>query len=411
MNNSKITPKSDNLNLGVPSNVSAERALLAGILTDNRNMLEAEVLEVSDFYDFRHRQIFIRMKELYGQKKPIDVVTLDMINDDYACDLYDLPLGLINIPNYVQEIKETSGQRCLISRIEEIRAHALDSGFQETKAQLIELTDNLERNTATKFDFKIPSQVIAKKPDFFLEDFMPLPLGAVTMISAKGGSGKSALALQIGLRASAREIKTLAWFSEEPDYITKYRLEKISEFTGITIHDDYFNFTDQMPFQVLQRKYKEININSLFNEFKTACKDFQIIIIDPLIEFYGGNENDNGEARQFMHLLTEWAKNDNKSIVLIHHQTKYQDAGIARGAGAFVDAVRAQYSVEKDENDNKCVKVKIEKDNWGIGTQFGNEKSIQIFKENYVNLNKEKNDAKNKIANNNNSHNLQPLNI
>ena len=384
-------------------NLLAERALLSGILIDNRNMLEAKVLEVSDFYDYKHRQIFTRMKELYAQKKRIDVVTLNIINDDYALELLDQPLGLINIPNYVQEIRETSKRRLLISQIEEIGKHALDLSFQEIKASIMELSNNLETNTAAKFDFKTPSQIIAKKPDFILKDFIPLPSGAITMISSKGGSGKSALALQIALRASSLRIKTIAWLSEDPDYITKYRLEEISEFTGIPIYDDYLNFIDETPFQVLQRKYKEININPLFNEFKTACKDFQIIIIDPLIAFYGGNENDNGEARQFMDLFSEWAKKTGKAVILIHHQTKYQDTSVARGASAFVDAIRAHYSVDSSENDDRKVIVKIEKDNWGIKTFFGKEKLIQIFKDKY--------DKQSNEDNKNNYHNLKQLNI
>ena len=403
MNNSKINPKSDNLGLKIPSILFVERALLAGILIDNRNMLEAKVLEVSDFYDSKHRQIFTRMKELYAQEKPIDVAMLDMIYDDYVLELLDLPSGLINISNYVQEIIETSKQRLLISQIEEIKVHALDSSFQKTKARIIELSNNLERNTVAKFDFKTSSQIIAKKPDFILKDFIPLPSGAVTMISSKGGSGKSALALQIALRASNCKIKTLAWLSEDPDYTTKYRLEKISEFTEITIHDEYLNITDQIPFQILQKKDKAVNINPLFYDFKVACKDFQIIIIDPLIAFYGGNENDNGEARQFMDLLSEWAKKTGKAIILIHHPTKYLDASVARGASAFVDAVRAHYSVDRSKDDDRKVIVKIEKDNWGIKTFFEKEKLIQIFKDNY--------DKQSNEDNKNNYHNLKQLNI
>ena len=216
-----------------------------------------------------------------------------------------------------------------------------------------------------------------------MRDFVPLPLGAVTMISAKGGSGKSALALQIVLRAANAKIKTFAWLSEDPDYTTKYRIEKIAEFTQIQIKDNYISLCDQKPFQILDKKNKAISVNPIMYDFMTACKEFQIVILDPLIAFYGGDENDNSEARQFMDLLTEWAKKENKAIILIHHQTKYMNVSIARGAGAFVDAVRAQYSIEKEKDDDRYIKITIEKDNWGIRNFFGTNQLIQIFEKNY----------------------------
>jgi replicative DNA helicase len=352
------------------------------MIIDNRNIEKASFLSPTDFYDSRHREIFAKIKELRAAGQAIDLTNfVGTEYEDYVLELMQLPEGLLNIEKYVEEIKNASLRRLLISRLAEIQN--ANSDFIETKAKVAELARKLEQNTLAKFDFKPPSAIAAKKTTFLLDDFIPLPLGAVTMISSRGGSGKSALALQIALRAADRQIPTLAWLSEDPDYTTKYRLEKISGFTEIQINNDYLRFTDQLPFQVLKKSDKQISVNPVFYEFKAACRDFKLIIIDPLIAFFGGNENDNGEARQFMDLLTEWAKQDNKAIVLIHHHAKFASIGDARGATAFVDAARAHYTIEADKSDNKNVIVKIEKDNWGIKTFFKNEKYIQIFKDNY----------------------------
>ena len=234
------------------------------------------------------------------------------------------------------------------------------------------------KNANAKFNFLFPSQITDERASFLLDDFMPLPVGAATIISSRGGSGKSALALQLALRASARGINTLAWLSEDPITLTKHRLEKISKMTGININDNLMLCGD-MPFYILMKNNKNIMVNTGFYDFKAACKKFKIVIIDPLIGFYGGDENDNAQARYCMDLLGFWAKEENKSIVIVHHQTKYMNVSIARGASAFVDAVRAHYSAEKDKDDNRYVKVKIEKDNWGIRTVFGNETQVQIW--------------------------------
>ncbi len=364
--------------------ILTEQALLAGIIIDPKTMQEADTLTPSDFYDYQNREIFAKIKELHTAGKAIDLTNFAGTEyQDYVLELMQLPEGLLNINQYVQEIKNASLRRLLILRLADIINLNKNSNFTEIKAKILELSLKLEQNTLVKFDFKLPSSVTAKKTSFLLDDFIPLPLGAVTMISSRGGSGKSALALQIALRAADRQISTLAWLSEDPDYTTKYRLEKISQFTEIQVNNDCLRFTDQIPFQVLKKSDNQISINPVFYEFKAACRNFKLIILDPLIAFFGGNENDNGEARQFMDLLTEWAKRDNKSIVLIHHHAKFANLGDARGATALVDAARAHYTLEADKSDNKNIIVKIEKDNWGIKTFFRNEKNIQIFKENF----------------------------
>ena len=363
-------------------NKITEQALLAGILIDNRNMDDVNSLEVDDFIDSRHRVIFAKMQELYSAGKSIDPLTLELSNEyDYLVELFDMPAGLINFSEYLAIIKEESHKRRLISNIENIKNRQDSADFNDIKLSIIELTNQLQKNITTKFNFLFPAQITGEKASFLLEDFMPLPVGAVTIISSRGGSGKSALALQLALRASARGINTLAWLSEDPITLTKRRLEKISKMTEININDNLILCGD-MPFNILVKNNKNIMVNTGFYDFKAACKKFKIVIIDPLIGFYGGDENDNAQARYFMDLLGFWAKEENKSIVIVHHQAKYMDVSIARGASAFVDAVRAHYSAKKNKDDDRFVNIKIEKDNWGIRTVFGGGgKQIQLWAE------------------------------
>ncbi|MCL4428135.1 MAG: AAA family ATPase [Deltaproteobacteria bacterium] len=377
---------------------TVEQALLSSILIDNRNLQEANSIGFNDFYDSRHRVIFAKMQELYNAGKPIDPITLEMPDEyDYLLDLLDMPAGLLNVEEYVRQILENSNKRSLISKIENISLRQDNANYNDLKLDVIEFANNLkEKDTTTKFNFLKPQEIKSEKASFLLEDFMPLPIGAETIISSKGGSGKSALALQLALRASATGIKTLAWLSEDPITLTKHRLEKISKMTEININDNLMLCGDT-PFNILVKNNKNIKVNPVFYDFMAACKNFKIVIIDPLIAFYGADENSNYEARYFMELFSKWAKEENKAIIIIHHQTKYIDVSIARGAGAFIDAVRAHYSAEKDKDDNRYVNVRIEKDNWGIGSIFKKEKQIQLWaeklqgKEEYYKENKEKN--------------------
>ena len=119
-------------------------------------------------------------------------------------------------------------------------------------------------------------------------------------------------------------------------------------------------------------------INPLFYKLKNSLKDVEFIILDPLIAFFGGDENNNSQAREFMNLLTEWADKEDKAILVVHHNNKSTTGGI-RGASAFVDAVRLQYELIKEDekenaNPNKETtpmpdnyrKIIIQKDNWGV---------------------------------------------
>jgi len=355
-----------------------EKALLSAILMDNKIMAEANALKVSDFYDLLHRQIFLTIKEKYESDGAVDLTdfTHNPQLRDYILELMDMPEGLVNHEKYINEIKIAAANRTLKSRLNDIITKNND--FYEAKAAILEFSKDLEKNIVQRFDFEnIDKNEKIKEISFFLKDFLPIPQGATTMISAKGGSGKSALALQLALKASAQKIPTLAWLSEDPKNITVSRAKNVAKSNKLAINN-YLFFLYKIPFQILTKD----GINSMFYEFKAACKDFKIVILDPLIAFYGADENSNSEARRFMDLLSDWAKDEGKAIILIHHQTKFADVSIARGASAFTDAVRAQYSVKRDDKDDRFVTVKLEKDNWGIRTFFGDEKEIQIWENN-----------------------------
>ena len=154
----------------------------------------------------------------------------------------------------------------------------------------------------------------------------------------------------------------------------------------------YKNFkylgSETRPFHLIEYDYKNKKINPLFYKLKHTLRDFEFIILDPLIAFYGGDENNNSQAREFMNLLTEWADKEDKAILVVHHNNKSTTGGI-RGASAFVDAVRLQYELLTKENiDEKEIlptgyrKIKIKKDNWGVERILNKkEVEIQIFKD------------------------------
>ena len=102
-----------------------------------------------------------------------------------------------------------------------------------------------------------------------------------------------------------------------------------------------------------------------------------MIVFDPLLAFYGGDENDNSQARVFMQPFMNWASKDNKAIVFLHHSSKSMNQtqfNRVRGASAFVDACRVSYEMNKiykkdnqtlDDDQLHLREFKLSKDNYG----------------------------------------------
>ena len=84
----------------MPHNLDAEAALLGCILIDGTIQSELlESLKEDEFYQESHRAILIAMKEVYGERKPVDVVTLtDRLERDGTLEQAG---GLLRITNSI----------------------------------------------------------------------------------------------------------------------------------------------------------------------------------------------------------------------------------------------------------------------------------------------------------------------
>jgi hypothetical protein len=88
-------------------------------------------------------------------------------------------------------------------------------------------------------------------------------------------------------------------------------------------------------------------------------ENLRLVILDPMVKFYGGDENDNPFADYFFNRLVQWAQALKVAILCAHHTVKgfqktsagkfsldtalHQDA--ARGASAFTGAAAWQYNL------------------------------------------------------------------
>lgn len=218
-------------------------------------------------------------------------------------------------------------------------------------------------------------EVDPREPEFYLPDFMPIPKSATTFISAIGGTGKTFLALQLAARAvQKKSTKVLCWFSEDPAGLIKHRAEAVLnkiKSAGLN-HLNNIDIIDDFPEPITKANAAE---------YQELFAPYNIVFLDPLIAFFGGEENSNSQARQFMGKVNQIAIQNLQSIVFLHHGTKptKEQESRARGAGAFVDAVRLAYEIKDVEGEPENKEIIITKDNYGVKRIFGESQKIQVL--------------------------------
>lgn len=246
--------------------------------------------------------------------------------------------------------------------------------------------------------------VVKIKQEFILSDFLPMPKNTITMLSSQGGMGKSFLSLIIsGKFINETNQSVAAWFTEDEAPFVKDRYDKLLKNGLLTsINEKKLHLITTAPPQLarIERGVFVANYEELKNlRIWCAEKEIKLLIIDPLLAFYGGDENNNAQARTFMQPFIEFCKNDNINILFIHHSSKASadNPSKTRGAGAFIDAVRCAYEMSypttksgskeildaekiekgyrfiKNTKDNRGVRQHLNRNGWVV---FGTEMKV-----------------------------------
>lgn len=202
---------------------------------------------------------------------------------------------------------------------------------------------------------------------FILKDIMPIPTQTVNMLSSAGGMGKTFVSIRLANEfVKETGSRVLCWFSEDGDAEVGLRYDAMIK-SGMISQDCQDKIllvkTEPIQFAVKEKGIFVANYHAL-DELKKDCivNDIKFLIVDPLLAFYGGDENDNSQARIFMQPFIEWTKQYDITILFIHHSSK--SGGGTRGAGAFRDAVRTLYEMRYIED--KKGNTDYEKKDYGM---------------------------------------------
>ena len=341
-------------------------------------------LKSSDFYVPIHRDIYEAMLTLYREEMPIDEDFIvkkskNPINENILINIMSAN-PVTDVYKYVKSIKDDSLRRQIQNLSLELKRNSQNENLSND--ELFQFLKNKQDEILTNNIFTINKNCILdineKEPEFYLKNWLPIPLGTITIISAQGGTGKTWIVVQLALRFILENLnkKAFLWLSEDLESIVKHRMNSVcSDILDTSLDDRFKNIitTDTSPTPLLERDKGVYKMSYRFEQLKAELKDYDLVVLDPLLAFYGADENDNSQARLFMQPFMNWCKETNKSVVFLHHSNK-GDNSSTRGAGAFVDASRVCYEVNKvyqkdkkylDLNSLLLRDIKLSKDNYG----------------------------------------------
>lgn len=231
-----------------PQNLEAEQAVLGGIFLNNTIFHTlADLLTEDDFYSPAHRHIYATFLDLYRRNVPIDLVTAsddlkrtgrieEVGGASYLAQLTESVASASNAVHHAHIVREKSIRRNLIQTAANIIASSYEAGegvdalldeaeqkifaiseaqtkpaFRTSKELVATVFEHLERRVERKeLVTGVPTDY--KKFDELTAGLQPTDL---IILAARPSMGKTALALNMAMRAAVRHEVPTAIFSLE----------------------------------------------------------------------------------------------------------------------------------------------------------------------------------------------------
>ena len=232
----------------LPHSVEAEQSVIGSMIMDREAILTAsEIISGEDFYQHQYGIVFLAMKELYDEGKPVDLITLqDRLKEkdvppeisslEFVRDLLANVPTSANVKYYAEIVKEKSMLRKLIKVNEEIAntcylgKERVEDIMEDTEKKIFDLVqrrgggdfvpikqvvlnalDKIEAASKTKGSVTgIPTGFIDL--DYKTSGFQPSDL---ILIAARPSMGTTAFVLNVAQPMAFKVNKTVAVFSLE----------------------------------------------------------------------------------------------------------------------------------------------------------------------------------------------------
>ena len=341
----------------LPTSVDTERFVLGSILLDCEafgGILAS--LSGDDFSLEKHRRILRRMNDLHARGEHVDSITLlnelNLHGETESVDglsyLVSLDEGLPRLPNidsYVRILQEKAALRRILHGCQHLanRARSGEASLEIAAAAQVLFTSVAARGQKLTRVIDLPSVRDCGSAEIEYIREPELPKGTVVALTGDFGSGKSTL-----VTAWARDVVVPVLFldRENPVSVIVDRLDRLGfeECPRLRFWGGWLS--DEAP----------LPDSPAVIEWVKSCQTGSLIVVDSLIAFHGGDENDAGETRGFMHRCRRTA-NLGATVVIIHHDGKSEKAKDFRGSSDFKAAIDLGFHVSNFGADGRLDKL------------------------------------------------------
>jgi len=381
-------------------NLNIERAILSSLLFDpygdQGNTIIAS-LQAEHFYLPFHQALFESCHGLIREEKPVDeeFVKSALMKKQRWDEVAMLDLlsatPISNVKAYCDEILELSQRRSLATVATMIKKRVMEDGDPAEKVidAALKHVEAIAEGGTVRIGRKSMAYAVESAPEFVCKSWLPFPKGTTSMVVAPGGTGKTWFVLQLAVRIVREDPskRVFLWLSEDPEGVVKSRYDAICKEVLLGqkgMEDTQIDISTEDPMLLLETHGRSASLSPRFYTMRRELREYDVIVIDPLLAFFGGDENDNSQARVFMQPFLNWARAENKIIIFLHHSKKGEAGTMskARGAGAIIDAVRCVYDMDKiymtqsgekklDPHSAHMRKFRLSKDNYGAVQHLG----------------------------------------
>ena len=363
----------------LPSNIEAEAAILGAILIENRVFDQLrDVVDEADFFEPVHARIFSRIAALRAQGATVTPITLKPFFEGdealeqlggikYLARLSGDSQGLLAPLEIGQQLRELAERRQLIALGRDLAESALDtSGAPATSPDdLVENAcreiETLKERSGKKLPIEFapyawPAPAEIPRYDWLLDHWVLR--GAVTMVAAPGGAGKTSLIAALCLSLSsgkpllrkpvyAGPQRVQFWnFEDDYDQLSR-QLAAASLAHGVSEEDCGERLfvssglggggfpsmplntatQDGGSFRLLEAQFEAV-------EAAIRARQIDVLVLDPFISTHHAQENQTEAMDRIAKRWSLVAHRCSCAILLVHHTRK------TNGEKADIDAVR-----------------------------------------------------------------------
>jgi replicative DNA helicase len=389
----------------IPLSKDAEEAVLCCCIIDDSNDSFHQIskdVSAEDFYYDDHKIIWDTMADLAEANSTIDVVTLTEALQGEHEDIMLVPMNLssvvsttVSLKSYVKILKKKARLRAMRQQFKQ----GLELINKDSEPDLIEeqIEKELERHrpipeetTHISNSLEIIKKEVSDmmsgeyKPEYVkthlkhLDEKIKLELGTVFTIAAPTSVGKSALALNIAMKSSARDNKHSLIFSlEMPQKQLSKRMVSALSWTNFRqveeavasqekvakIHEAIEKLTN-MPIDTIHTVRSVAQISADVKRFVKE-KDTKLVVIDylQLIPFNAGRMGKSDGIAMISQKIKQIALENNVCIVLLSQlnregaRSEFPDLYHLKDSGSIENDADTVLIMNCKDNDTEAAKA------------------------------------------------------